>query len=213
MPLYRFEAGRVCPAFQHALAHDAPLYRELSLRVPCCLAPPAFMLPYMGPDACALFERRASDAPSWLGFRQAVTALYPDIPVRTLVVAADGTRLDSVPERLAYELLRPRLPTDITLVLHPRIPIPGRRFKADFGLVDASGCVLHIEVAGAVARYAAPQRERELHARRKLDAKLAACVQAGLAAPTVLYADEICDRERLDLRLDQIMATVREALL
>lgn len=205
-------SGRVRSAVSSRVEHDAALYRDIARRMPRGLPPTAFMLRYVGPEARDLFDRYA--APSdWSGFRAAVAARYPDVPAWTPTVAQDGTRLASVPERMVYELLRPRLPCDITLVLHPRLPVPGRRFDADFGLSGRSGPVLHVEVTGAVARNIAPELEHEHRMARRLAAKLEACAKAGLGAPVILYADDFGDRARLESGLDHLITAAREMVL
>ena len=187
-----------------ALRRDVVVYRRLADRMR--LPPTPFMLPFMGPVAADLADRRASDAADWRSFRECVTRFYPALPVWTPTTATDGQVLASVVERCAYEALRPRLPVSMTLTVHPIIA-PSRKWVADFSLsTGQAGCATRVEVAGLLASDWQPRTAREARYRIDLEAKLAAYEKAGLPRPMIIHVDEICDPLLLSTAIDTVLA-------
>ena len=202
MPSQPAMAGRCRAAM---LRRDVDHYRDLAARIG--LPPTPFMLPFMGPGAKTIADRRALDAASWRGFRDDVSKACPALPVWTPAIAKDGQALSSVVERLAYEALRPRLPASVTLVVHPAIA-PSRKWAADFALRGRTEAVTHIEVAGLLASDLRPRTEREASYKIHFEAKMAAYAEAGLPRPAIIYIDQACDPDRLRLAVDAVLAQV-----
>jgi len=166
------------------------------------------MLSFLGDTGLALHHSYGQDMSTWLAFRAEVQHMYPDVPAWTSKVAADGQRLDSVPERLTYEAIRRALPEAAVLSVHKPIhPAAGKR-TADFTVAMPSGDTLRIEAIGMIARGAAPSNAtQELYSQR-LAAKFLAYAAAGMPPPVTIYGNEIADPDRLRETVRQTLAAI-----
>ena len=204
-------AGRARSRRYVSTRQDRRDYAALATRL--SLPPTSFMALHAGDVGAALFQRYGGSTAVWMQFRREVNRDFPDVPVWTHSVAADGQELGSVPERVVYEIMRNLLPLDVRLDVHPRLPPPNRRRWADFCLThDSSGRHRHIEVAGLVARDGLPRLPEEAKYRRQLVGKLEGYVAAGEPTPYLVFVDDICrDPDGLRAGLRQMLAELQGA--
>jgi len=200
--------GQLRSSWYHPYKEDRRLYAELAKRL--SLAPTSYMTLHAGDSGAMLFGRYGADSATWKRFREQVSLDYPGLPIWTSRIAEDGQVLCSVPERLVYESFRAILRADISLEVHPYVGDSRGDRRADFRLThEPSNRNVHIEVAGRIARDGRPRTPREASYRRYLMAKLEAYAAAGLAAPALIFIDEVCRPEVLPVLLHGIVADLR----
>lgn len=179
---------RRAPSRYEPTSADLDLYREITLQLG---APPtSHMLRYRGPRARHLVELGANLG-DWRRVGDIAEARWPDLPKRGRQ-AADGTELESVPERICYETLRRLVRPPLTLVLHPRL-FAGREMRADFGLAHgaAAACRIHLEVNGMLGSDLAAGNRGEADSLVRLRDKQQLLETAGRPSLRVVFLDTL----------------------
>lgn len=188
---------------------DLRLYRELSLRLR--VQPPSSLFRYI-PTPAGQHLTRLGDCKqwAWAAVIKAAMAQWHDLPTRG-TIASDGKKLNSTPERIVWEALRPVAPDDITLDVEPRIQIAGPAlFFSDLG-IRFQDRVRYVEVAGGCGRDRVVRNPYEVQLLQGLDRRLGAYRAYGLEAPEIWWLDDLIDPDGLRRRFLEIVAQLRRA--
>ncbi|WP_338125642.1 MULTISPECIES: hypothetical protein [Gluconobacter] len=186
---------------------DLSLYRELSLRLRA--QPPSSLFRYI-PTPAGQHLTRLGDCGTWAwaAVIKAAMACWNDLPTGGKI-AEDGTQLNSTPERIVWEALRPIIPSDITLDVEPHIQIAAPAlFFSDLG-IRFQDRVRYVEVAGCCGRDRVVRNPYEARLLEGLDRRLGAYRAYGLEAPDVWWLDNLIDPNGLRRRFLEIVAQLR----
>ena len=150
---------------------------------------------HQGPRARHLVELGRSLG-DWRRVGDIAAARWPELPSRGRQ-AADGTELDSAPERICYETLRPLVRPPLTLVMHPHL-FAGREMFADFGLAGPDGrSLVHIEVSGMLGSDLIAGNRAEADSLVRLREKQRLQAEAGQPALRVVVLDTLANADWL----------------
>mgnify|MGYP000848854492 CR=1 FL=1 len=186
---------------------DLTLYREISLRLH--VQPPSSLFRYIATPA-GQHLTRLGDCGTWAWARVIKMAMmhWHDLPTRG-AIAGDGTQLNSVPERIVWEALRPVVPPDVTLDVEPRIEAaPHTLFFSDLG-IRYRNLVRHVEVAGCCGSDRVVRNDWERHLLRGLDRRLQTYRTHGLETPEIWWLNDLLYPEMLRQRFMTIVAQLR----
>ncbi|WP_016738549.1 hypothetical protein [Gluconobacter thailandicus] len=206
----RMGAGHsVARSFFEPTPDDLLLYRELSLRLKA--QPPSSLFRYI-PSPAGQHLTHLGDCGKWAWARVIKVAMsrWHDLPSRGKI-ACDGTHLNSTPERIAWEALRPVVPSDIVIDVEPCLQTASSAsFFSDLGIRFQSR-VRHVEVAGCCGRDRVVRNEWEAHLLKGLDRRLGAYRTYGLEAPEIWWLDDLIDPNVLRRRFLEIVDQLRRA--
>ena len=208
-PVAAATVPRQVRSFFEPTPDDLRLYRELSLRLRT--QPPSSLFRYI-PTPAGQHLTRLGDCGTWAwaAVIKAAMACWNDLPTGGKI-AEDGTQLNSTPERIAWEALRPVTPSDITLDVEPPIQIAGPAlFFSDLG-IRFQDRVRYVAVAGCCGRDRVVRNSYEARLLAELDRRLGAYRAYGLAAPEVWWLDDLIDPNALRRRFLEIVAQLRRA--
>lgn len=147
---------------------DLLLYRNMTLALG---APPnAHMFRFMGAAGQHLVFIGDTGTLEWARVQQMAMRRWPDLPAPG-PVAFDGTVLDSLPERIAYQILSGFLRRNMVLDVHEPIGLAQGRFRADLTLRKGS-VSRYIEVAGCCGSDRVTRNNEEQKWLARLDQRL-----------------------------------------
>ncbi|WP_306309945.1 hypothetical protein [Gluconacetobacter sacchari] len=191
--------------FFHPTEADLALYARLarSLRV----LPPSSLFRHLGTEGqhLALLGDRAPWI--WARVMRRARGRWPDLPTDGRV-AGDGTVLNSVPERIVYEAVRPIVPTDMALDHEPPLGGAPPWHFADFALRHGAR-VVHVEVVGACGRDRVTRNALEVRLLAEFDRRLEHYRRCRLPAPEAWFLDDLVDPDHLRQRFLAIAGHLR----
>ncbi|MBB3172881.1 hypothetical protein FHR90_000695 [Endobacter medicaginis] len=194
--------GRI-PACVLPTEADLVLYRDLARQLG---APPnAHICRHAGPAAHHLVFINESGPRDWTRVHDTAAARWPDLP-KSGSVARDGTVLDSLPERIVYEMLAPRLKPRMALDLHQPIRARDARHRADFTL-RCGAARRFIEVVGCCGSDRITRNDDERLWLARLDRRLAVYAAQGIV-PVLIHLDLLAQPARLRTLCDDLVRTV-----
>ena len=188
----------------HATETDLQLYRRLTLDLG--VPPNSEMLRYVGPQADHLVFIGESGTSEWARFLRQVYTRWPDLPVGG-PVAEDGTVLDSLPERLAYEQLLPLMVRGLQLDLHQPISPEDGDYRADL-TIRFKRSAAYLEVVGACGSDRIVRNPLEEEWLDRLDRRLDFYAELGIE-PMCLYLDHLMDLDGLQQEYRRVIASLR----
>ncbi|MCP1195067.1 hypothetical protein NKW84_04215 [Acetobacter senegalensis] len=118
--------------------------------------------------------------------QQIAARRWPDLPAPG-PIAHDGTVLDSLPERIVYQILKGFLRRNMVLDVHEPIGLAQGRFRADLTLRKGNFC-RYIEVAGCCGSDRVTRNDDERKWLARLDQRLA-FYRAQKIEPVVVWLD------------------------
>ncbi|WP_252348928.1 hypothetical protein [Gluconobacter sp. P5E10] len=203
----RMGAGcSVARSFFEPTPDDLLLYRELSLRLKA--QPPSSLFRYI-PTPAGQHLTRLGDCGTWAwaAVIKAAMACWNDLPTGGKI-AEDGTQLNSTPERIAWEALRPVTPSDITLDVEPPIQIAApAHFFSDLG-IRFQDRVRYVEVVGACGADRVTRNDWEAHLLAQFDRRLEVYRQKQLT-PEIWYLNDLLEPAQLQERFLALVAQLR----
>ncbi len=190
-----FPSFRACPdggnaAFTQFRATEADLHTYRRLTLSLGVPPNSAMLRYAGNQAAHLVFIGESGQPDWARFLREFYRRWPTLPPGG-PVAADGTVLASLPERAAYEQLRPLLSRDLSLDLHQPISPDRGDQRADM-TVRRGADAAYIEVVGACGSDLVVRNSQEKAWLDRLHRRLAFYRAQGIT-PLCVFLDTLMD--------------------
>lgn len=167
-PSGRLWRGPNTPACYLPTETDLDLYRDLA----CGLnAPPnAHICRYLGPAGEHLVFLGESGTSDWRRLQVMAHSRWPDLPEPGRI-ASDGTPLETLPERIVYEMLSPLLAPGMALDLHQPIEPGNGEHRADMTLRLGSAR-LFIEVVGCCGSDRIVRNDNERRWLARLDRRL-----------------------------------------
>ncbi|AQS90936.1 hypothetical protein A0U94_08085 [Gluconobacter albidus] len=205
-PVAAATVPRQVRSFFEPTPDDLRLYRELSLRLRT--QPPSSLFRYI-PTPAGQHLTRLGDCGTWAwaAVIKAAMACWNDLPTGGKI-AEDGTQLNSTPERILWEALRPVTPSDITLDVEPPIQIAAPvRFFSDLG-IRFQDRVRYVEVVGACGADRVTRNEWEAHLLAQFDRRLEVYRQQRLT-PEIWYLNDLLEPAQLQKRFLALVAQLR----
>lgn len=179
---------------------DLLLYRDMTRALG---APPnAHMCRFLGAAGQHLVFIGESGTQEWSRVQQIAAHRWPHLPTPGSV-ASDGTKLDSLPERIVYQMLCTLKRRSIHVDVHEPICLNEGRFRADLTL--RKGAVSrYIEVAGCCGSDRITRNEEERKWLARLDQRLA-FYRAQKIEPVLIWLDMFAHPAELkDLCIDLV---------
>lgn len=179
---------------------DLLLYKQMAVALG---APPnAHMFRFMGAAGQHLIFIGDSGTAEWSRVQQTAAGLWPHLPVSG-PVASDGTKLDSLPERIVYQMLCTLKRRNMHVDVHEPICLSEGLFRADLTLRKGNFC-RYIEVAGCCGSDRVTRNDDERKWLARLDQRLA-FYRALDITPVVVWLDMFARPEALkDLCIDLV---------
>jgi hypothetical protein len=147
---------------------DLRLYRDLAQELK---APPnAHICRYLGAPGAHLVFLGDSGPGDWRRLQEMAASRWPDLPSPGRM-ATDGTELETVPERIVYESLRPLLRSGMAIDLHQPIRPDDAGHRADLTLRLREARIF-IEVAGCCGSDRITRNDNEKRWLERLDRRL-----------------------------------------
>jgi|GEM_PF-2783763 len=201
-------APRRAPAASpyHATEADLHLYRRVTLALG--VPPNSAMLRYAGPEAAHLVFIGESGRGDWARLLREVDARWPDLPPRG-PTASDGAVLESLPERVAYEHLRPLMMQGLRLDLNQPISPEHGAYRADL-TIRFGRSATYFEVVGACGSDRIVLNRWERRGVARLDRRLKFYARLGIT-PRCLYLDHLMDADGLKRTYRAAIASLRKA--
>lgn len=197
--------GRV-PAY--VLPTDADLDRYHDLACELGAPPSAHICRHAGPAFQHLVFIGESGPRDWSRVHEMAVRRWPDMP-EPGAVAEDGTVLDSLPERIVYEMLSPLLRPRMALDLHQPIVARDARHRADLTL-RCGAARRYIEVIGCCGSDRITRNDDERRWLARLDRRLTVYDRHGIS-PVLVHLDLLAQPRRLRrLCADLVRAVARE---
>lgn len=179
---------------------DLLLYRDMTIALG---APPnSHMFRFRGPAGQHLVFIGDSGTQEWSRVQQIAARRWPDLPTPG-PIAHDGTVLDSLPERIVYQILKGFLRRNMVLDVHEPIGLAQGRFRADLTLRKGNAS-RYIEVAGCCGSDRITRNEDERKWLARLDQRLS-FYRALDVTPVVVWLDMFARPAELkDLCIDLV---------
>lgn len=179
---------------------DLLLYKDMTRALG---APPnSHMFRFLGAPGQHLVFIGESGTQEWSRVQQIAACRWPHLPVSG-PVADDGTKLDSLPERIVYQILKGFLRRSMVLDVHEPIGLAQGRFRADLTLRKGNFC-RYIEVVGCCGSDRITRNEDEREWLARLDQRLA-FYRAQKIEPVVVWLDMFArPKELKDLCIDLV---------
>ncbi|WP_244150436.1 hypothetical protein [Acetobacter malorum] len=184
----------------YPIDEDLLLYRDMALALG---APPnSHMLRFMGPAGQNLVFIGESGTQEWARVQHMAGCRWPQLPAPGSV-ATDGTKLDSLPERIVYQMLSVLKRRNMHVDVHEPICISDGRFRADLTL--RKGAVSrYIEVVGCCGSDRITRNKDERTWLARLDQRLA-FYRAQKIEPVLIWLDMFAHPAELkDLCVDLV---------
>lgn len=179
---------------------DLLLYRDMTRALG---APPnAHMCRFLGAVGQHLVFIGDSGTQEWSRVQQIAACRWPHLPTSGSV-ATDGTILDSLPERIVYQMLCTLKRRNMHVDVHEPIGLTQGRFRADLTLRKGNFC-RYIEVAGCCGSDRITRNEDERKWLARLDQRLS-FYRALDVTPVVVWLDMFARPAELkDLCIDLV---------
>ncbi|KFL91131.1 hypothetical protein AmDm5_0707 [Acetobacter malorum] len=179
---------------------DLLLYRDMTRALG---APPnAHMCRFLGAAGQHLVFIGDSGTSEWSRVQQTAAGLWPHLPVSG-PVADDGTKLDSLPERIVYQMLCTLKRRNMHVDVHEPICLDQGLFRADITLRKGN-VSRYIEVAGCCGSDRITRNDEERRWLARLDQRLS-FYRALDITPVVVWLDMFARPAELkDLCIDLI---------
>lgn len=179
---------------------DLLLYRDMALALG---APPnSHMVRFMGATGQNLVFIGESGTQEWARVQRMASCRWPHLPAPGSV-ATDGTNLDSLPERIVYQMLNKLLRRNMHVDVHEPICLDKGLFRADLTLRKGS-VSRYIEVAGCCGSDRIIRNSEERTWLARLDQRLA-FYRAQKIEPVVVWLDMFARPDALkDLCIDLV---------
>ncbi|MFT8520594.1 hypothetical protein [Gluconobacter oxydans] len=204
-PVAAATAPRHVRSFFEPTDADLDLYRDISVRLKA--QPPSSLFRYLQPAGRHLMQLGDERPSVWACLLRRVEQRWPDLPSQGSV-ASDGTRLNSTPERIAYEAIKPIVPRDVALDLEIALdPLQQPRFYSDFAIRYGSR-VIHIEIVGACGADRVTRNDWEARLLAQFDRRLEVYRQKCLT-PEIWYLNDLLEPAQLQKRFLALVAQLR----
>ena len=204
-PVAAATARRHARSFFEPTDDDLDLYRDISFRLKA--QPPSSLFRYLPPEGRHLMQLGDEGPGVWACLLRRVEQRWPGLPSHGRV-ASDGTRLNSTPERIAYEAIKPIVPRDVALDLEIALdPLQQPRFYSDFAIRYGSR-VMHIEIVGACGADRVTRNDWEAHLLAQFDRRLEVYRQKCLT-PEIWYLNDLLEPAQLQKRFLALVAQLR----
>ena len=179
---------------------DLLLYRDMTRALG---APPnAHMCRFLGAAGQHLVFIGDSGTQEWSRVQQIAACRWPHLPVSG-PVADDGTKLDSLPERIVYQMLCTLKRRNMHVDVHEPICLDEGRFRADLTLRKGN-ISRYVEVVGCCGSDRVTRNDDERKWLARLDQRLA-FYRAQKIEPVVVWLDMFARPEVLkDLCIDLV---------
>ncbi|WP_245191509.1 hypothetical protein [Acetobacter oryzifermentans] len=179
---------------------DLLLYKDMALALG---APPnSHMFRFLGAPGQHLVFIGESGTQEWARVQQTAAGLWPHLPVSG-PVATDGTLLDSLPERIVYQMLCTLKRRNMHVDVHEPICLDQGLFRADLTLRKGN-VSRYIEVVGCCGSDRITRNEEERRWLARLDQRLS-FYRALDITPVVVWLDMFARPAELkDLCIDLV---------